>query len=425
MLDIRLVRENPDVVRQRLATRGQGVEKNVDDLLALDSSRRKIITEVEALKSERNALSKQIGALKAKGESADGILTGMKEKSDRITLLDKELAELEQKQEAILLRVPNLPHAQCPVGTDASANPVVHTWGEKPNFSFKPLDHVALAEKLKLIDFDAATKLSGAGFVLYRGEGARLERALINFLLDTHTKKNGYTEVSPPFMIREACMVGTGQLPKFAEDMYAVAGTGMYLAPTAEVPVTNIHREEIIPHAKLPIHYAAYTPCFRAEAGSAGKETRGLIRVHQFDKVELVKIVEPSTSYQELEKLRRDAEGILETLGLHYHTIELCTGDMGFGAAKCYDIEIWAPGTGRYLEVSSCSNFEEFQARRMQLRYKDANGKNHFCHTLNGSGTALARLYVAILEAGQQADGSIVLPQALVPYFGSDKITGS
>jgi len=423
MLDIRLIRENPDLVRKRLATRGRNAEETVDQLLALDTERRRVISEVERLKSERNALNKQIGVLKSKGESVDGVMAGMKERSEQVAALDLELAKVEANQEALLLRTPNLPHEKCPMGSDSTANPVVHVWGEKPTFSFEPKDHVAVAEKLGLVDFDAATKISGSGFVLYKGQGARLERALISFLLDTHTQKNGYTEVSPPFMIREACMVGTGQLPKFAEDMYAVAGYGMYLAPTAEVPVTNIHREEILPASALPIRYAAYTPCFRAEAGSAGKETRGMIRVHQFDKVELVKIVEPSTSYDELEKLRRNAEEILETLGLHYHTVELCTGDIGFGAAKCYDLEVWAPGTGRYLEVSSCSNFEDFQARRMSLRYKDEKGKNHFCHTLNGSGTALARLYVALIETYQQPDGSVRLPEILKPYFGADVIT--
>lgn len=425
MLDIRLFRENAEMVKHRLAARGRGDEAFVDQIVEMDAQRRKIIAEVEQMKSQRNALNKEIGARKSRGESADDILAGMKEKSERVAALDAGLAELEKKQQEVLLRIPNLPHEKCPKGADASANPVVRTWGEKPKMDFKPLDHVQIADKLGIVDFDTATKISGSGFVLYRGQGAKLERALINFLLDLQTQQHGYVEVSPPFMIREACMIGTGQLPKFKEDMYGVTESDLFLAPTAEVPVTNMHREEIVSLSKLPVRYAAYTPCFRREAGSAGRETRGMIRVHQFDKVELVKIVEPSTSYQELESLRGNAEKVLELLGLHYRTIELCTGDIGFGAAKCYDIEVWAPGTGAYLEVSSCSNFEDFQARRMNLRYKDASGKNHFCHTLNGSGTALARLYIALIETYQQADGTIQLPKALHSYFGAEKITGA
>ncbi|MFZ5807171.1 MAG: serine--tRNA ligase [Verrucomicrobiota bacterium] len=422
MLDIRLFRENADEVKARLASRGKGDEKMVDEVIALDAQRRQILSEVEKLKSERNSLNKEIGAKKSRGESVDEIMQGMKERSERVTVLDKEVAEVEEKQRAILLRIPNLPHKACPKGTGAQDNPVVKTWGEKPKFNFKPMDHVSLVEKLKIIDFDIATKISGSGFILYQGAGARLERALINFLLDLQTKEHGYTEISPPFIIREACMEGTSQLPKFKEDMYGVTECDLYLAPTAEVPVTNMHREEIVPLARLPIRYAAYTPCFRREAGSAGRETRGMIRVHQFDKVELVKIVEPSTSYDELESLRGNAEKVLELLGLHYRTIELCAGDIGFGAAKCYDLEVWAPGSEAYLEVSSCSNFEDFQARRMNLRYKAADGKNYFCHTLNGSGTALARLYIALVETYQQADGTIALPKILHPYFDGERI---
>jgi seryl-tRNA synthetase len=417
MLDIKLFREKPDEVRKRLAARGRGDDALVDQVAEFDVTRRKIISEVESLKSQRNALNKEIGGRKAKGESADDLLAGMKQHSEKIAQLDQDLAGVEVKQNELLLRIPNLPHEKCPVGQDAAANPVVKTWGVKPKLE-NPLDHMELAKRLGFIDFQAAAKISGSGFILFRGAGARLERALINFLLDLHTQKHGYTEIFPPFMIRGECMVGTGQLPKFAEDMYAVKDENLYLAPTAEVPVTNIHREEIVAKEQLPIKYAAYTPCFRREAGSAGRDTRGMIRVHQFDKVELVKIVEPSTSYQELELLRADAEKVLELLGLHYQTIELCTGDIGFGAAKCYDIEVWAPGLGTYLEVSSCSNFEDFQARRMNLRFKDADGKNKFCHTLNGSGTALARLFIALVETYQQPDGSIKLPEALHSYFG-------
>jgi seryl-tRNA synthetase len=285
-----------------------------------------------------------------------------------------------------------------------------------------PKDHVAIAEALGLIDPDRAAKISGSGFAVYTGVGARLERALLNFLLDLHTREHGYTEVGTPFVVKRECMVGTGQLPKFEEDMYGVDAAGLFLVPTAEVPVTNLHREEILQPAQLPVKYAAYTPCFRREAGSAGRETRGLIRMHQFDKVELVKICAPADSNAELESLTADAERVLQRLGLHYRTITLCTGDMGFGSAKTYDIEVWAPGQGAYLEVSSCTNFEDFQARRMNLRFKDADGKNRFCHTLNGSGTALARLYVALLENGQQPDGSVSIPAALQPYFGADRI---
>jgi len=422
MIDIRRIRENPEGVRERLQSRGKGDEARVAEILEIDQQRRARIAEVEQLKSERNSISKEIGGRKARGETADDLMQGMKAKSDRIAVLDQELAAIEEKQEQILLRLPNLPHAACPVGLDASANPEVAVSGRKPDFSFKPLDHVTLAEKLRLVDFAAGARLSGSGFLVFTGRGAKLERALLNFLLDLHTGEHGYTEISPPFVVRGACMQGTGQLPKFREDMYQLEGEDLFLAPTAEVPVTNLHREEILSPEQLPIYYAAYTPCFRREAGSAGRDTRGMIRVHQFDKVELVKIVEPETSYAEHEKLRRDAERVLELLGLHYRTIELCTGDIGFGAAKCYDIEVWAPGTGSYLEVSSCSNFEDFQARRMNLRYKTAEKKNVFCHTLNGSGTALPRLFIALLESCQQADGSVVLPEILRPYFGDTVI---
>lgn len=420
MLDIHLVRKEPEMVKQRLAARGTGAEALVDQILAVDQKRREVISEVERLKSERNAISKEVGGRKAKGLSADDLLAGMKEKSDRITALDHDLAAVEAEQRQLLLVTPNLPHEKCPVGADASGNPEVRQWGAKPAFNFAPKEHVALVERLGLIDFDAATKISGSGFLVYRGLGAKLERALIQFLLDLHTRDHSYVEVSPPYLIREACMEGTSQLPKFREDMYQIAEENLFLAPTAEVPVTNLHRDEIVPHEKLPISYAAYSPCFRREAGSAGRETRGMIRVHQFDKVELVKIVDPGTSYAALEDIRSHAERVLELLGLHYRTIELCTGDISFGAAKCYDIEVWAPGTGSYLEVSSCSNFEEFQARRMNLRMKTAEGKNIFCHTLNGSGVALPRLVVALLETYQQEDGSVRLPEILWPYVGTN-----
>jgi seryl-tRNA synthetase len=422
MLDIRLVREHPGMVKERLATRGNGAESQIGEILEIDRQRRAKIQEVEKLKSERNAISKEIGLRKSKREPADDLLAGMREKSERIAGLDAEVVAIDASLEQILLRLPNLPHAQCPVGASAADNPEVGRFGAPPAPAFKPLDHVALAERLGLVDFAAAAKISGSGFLVFMGAGARLERALINFLLDLHTREHGFTEVSPPFVVREASMQGTGQLPKFREDMYRVEGEDLFLVPTAEVPVTNLYREELLAKERLPVYNVAYTPCFRREAGSAGRETRGMTRVHQFDKIELVKVVEPRTSYDELEKLRRNAERALELLGLHYRTIELCTGDLGFGAAKCYDVEVWAPGSGAYLEVSSCSNFEDFQARRMNLRYKNEDQKNVFCHTLNGSGTALPRLFIALVETYQQADGTIQLPEILRPYFGGTLI---
>lgn len=419
MLDIRLLRENPDSVKARLATRGPGHESAVDAVLALDAERRAAETSLQGLQAERNRLSKEIGKLRAAKQDSSALEAEVKARSAEMQALTEKSEILNADQHALLLNIPNLPQPGVPVGADASANPVVRVWGEKPVIA-SPLDHVAIAESLGLIDPDRAVKISGSGFACYTGAGARLERALLNFLLDLHTREHGYTEVSPPFLIRRECMVGTGQLPKFEDDMYGVDGGGLFLAPTAEVPVTNLHREEILQPAQLPIKYAAYTPCFRREAGSAGRETRGLIRMHQFDKVELVKICLPENSDAELESLTADAEHVLQLLGLHYRTIVLCTGDMGFGSAKTYDIEVWAPGQNAYLEVSSCSNFEDYQARRMNLRFK--GDKNRFCHTLNGSGTALARLYVALLESGLQPDGSVVLPPALPPYFGAEVI---
>jgi len=377
---------------------------------------------LQTLQSDRNRLSKEIGKLRAqKFDSAD-LDAQVKKIAEEMEQASAEAEALSAKQREILLNLPNMPQADVPVGRDAADNPIVRTSGEKPVIA-NAKDHVALAESLGLIDPDRATKISGSGFAVYMGQGARLERALLNFLIDTHTREHGYTEVSTPFVVRRECMVGTGQLPKFEEDMYGVDGGGLFLVPTAEVPVTNLHREEIVSAANFPIQYAAYTPCFRREAGSAGRETRGLIRMHQFDKVELVKICSPEQSNAELESLTANAERILQKLGLHYRVIVLCTGDMGFGSAKTYDIEVWAPGQNSYLEVSSCSNFEDYQARRMNLRFKGEDGKNRYCHTLNGSGTALARLYVALLENYQQPDGTVRIPEALQPYFGADKIS--
>ncbi len=422
MLDIRLIREQPDLVKSRLAARAPGHGETIDAILAIDIQRRSAETRLQGLQSDRNRLSKEIGRLRAQKLDSTDLEAQVKKISGDMEAASAEAEALSEKQRDILLNLPNLPQADVPPGKDAADNPVIRTHGEKPAIE-NPKDHVALAESLGLIDPDRATKISGSGFAVYTGLGARLERALLNFLLDLHTREHGYTEVSPPFVVRRDCMIGTGQLPKFEEDMYGVDGGGLFLVPTAEVPVTNLHREEIVNAAQLPIKYAAYTPCFRREAGSAGRETRGLIRMHQFDKVELVKICAPEQSNAELESLTADAERVLQKLGLHYRVIVLCTGDMGFGSAKTYDIEVWAPGQSAYLEVSSCSNFEDFQARRMNLRHKAADGKNRFCHTLNGSGTALARLYVAILENFQQPDGSILVPEALRPYFGADKIS--
>ena len=419
MLDIRLVREKPDFVRERLATRGGGDESKIDNLLEIDRERRKAETALQGFNAERKKLSKEIGGKRARGESAEELEGHVRKIGEDIAELNRRTVVFDEEQTDLLLQLPNLPHESVPVGADASANRVVRTWGEKPKLD-NALDHVALGEKLKLFDLDRATKLSGSGFICFTGAGARLERALINFMLDLHTREHGYFEVSPPFLVRRDCMIGTSQLPKFEPDMYGLENNELFLAPTAEVPVTNLRREEIV--VDLPQKFVAYTPCFRREAGSAGRETRGIIRVHQFDKVELVKITSADNSYDELETLTRDAERVLQLLELHYRVVELCTGDVGFGAAKTYDIEVWSPGQNGYLEVSSCSNFEAFQARRMQLRYKGADGKNQFCHTLNGSGLALPRLFAALIEAYQQPDGAVKIPAKLRPYFGADAI---
>jgi seryl-tRNA synthetase len=418
MLDIKLIREKPDFVRQRLATRGRGDEARIAEIAVLDEHRRKLVSEGDNLKAQRNTVSKEIGALKSKGQDASAQMTAMKQVGERIAALDAEVATLDAKLQDILLMIPNLPHESVTVGKEAADNPEVKRWGEAPKFAFQPKAHWDIGEKLGILDFARASKISGSGFILYKGAGARLERALINFLLDLHTSQHGYTEVFPPFLINRNAMIGTGQLPKFEEDMYRLRDEEMYLAPTAEVPVTNIHRDEILREEQLPIYYCAYTPCFRREAGAAGKETRGMIRVHQFDKVELVKFAKPESSYDELEKLLANAEKVLQLLGLHYRIVSLCSGDVGNASAKTYDIEVWAPGQNAYLEVSSCSNYEEFQARRANIKFKDSAGKNRFVHTLNGSGTALPRLYVALLETYQQADGSVKIPEPLVPYMG-------
>lgn len=421
MLDIRLVREQPEFVKERLATRGGDDASNIDEVLRIDSERRKAETRVQQCNADRKRLSKEIGGKRSRGEASDELETQVRGIGDEIAKLNEEVAALEESQRTLLLNIPNLPHANAPIGTDAKDNPVVRSWGEKPQFG-EIQDHVAIGARLKLFDTERATKLSGSGFICFTGAGAKLERALIQLMLDLHTREHCYLEMSPPFLVRRDCMVGTTQLPKFEEDMYGLEENQMFLAPTAEVPVTNFHREEILSLEELPKKFTAYTPCFRREAGSAGRETRGIIRVHQFDKVELVKITTPETSYAEHESLTANAERVLQLLGLHYRAIELCTGDLGFGSAKTYDLEVWSPGQNAYLEVSSCSNFEEFQARRMNLRFKDADGKNRFCHTLNGSGLALPRLFAALIETGQQPDGSVRLPEILLPYFGAAEI---
>jgi seryl-tRNA synthetase len=431
MLDIKLIREKPDFVRQRLALRGAGEERQVDEVLKLDEQRRKFLGEVEGLKAQRNRVSKEIGVLmgQKKAGEAEAKKKETRDLGDNIGQLDKQASEGEAALHRLMLGLPNLPHESVPAGKSAEENREVRLQGDKPNYAFKPKSHVELCESLQLIDFARAAKLSGSGFLLYTNWGAKLERALIQFLLDLHTGENGYTEISPPFMVGPQCLEGVGQFPKFVDQYYAVqegldSNTlgKLYLIPTAETPIANIHRDEILKESQLPINYCGYTPCFRGEAGAAGVGTRGMIRVHQFDKVELIKIVKPEEGYAEHEKMLANAERVLQLLGLHYRVVLLCTGDMGFASAKTYDIEVWAPGQGSYLEVSSVSNCEDFQARRMNLRFKSETGENKFPHILNGSGTALARLFVALVETFQQADGSIVVPDKLQPYLKTDRI---
>lgn len=422
MLDIRLIRENPEAIQARLAARGGDTHERIEDILTCDRDRRAAETRLQQLQAERKKMSKDIGMRRAKGEDTAPLEARVRALGDTINETEAEAAALDARQKDLLLVLPNLPHEACPVGADADANPVVRVHGERPSFSFTPKSHVEIAETHRLLDFERASKISGSAFACFTGAGARLERALLNFLLDLHSREHGYTEVNTPFVVRPEALVGTSQLPKFEEQLYRCERDDLYLAPTAEVPVTNLHREEILSLEQLPIQYAAYTPCFRREAGSAGLGTRGLIRMHQFDKVELVQITTPEHSSDALERLTGHAERVLQILGLHYRVIELCTGDLGFGSAKTYDIEVWAPGQNAYLEVSSCSNFGDFQARRMHLRFKDGEGKNRFCHTLNGSGTALPRLFVALVETFQQADGSVLLPEALHGYFGASRI---
>jgi len=422
MLDIRLIREKPEVVRTAIQNRGLKVD--LDKIIELDRQRRELLASSEMLKNTRNVVSKEIGELKRAGKDAAGKTEEMRTVGDEIKGLDERIRVIEEEQQKIVMTIPNIPHGSTPVGQPPAGNKEVKKWGEPRQFSFKPLAHWDIGENLDIIDLKRATKITASHFVLYKGVGARLERALINFMLDLHTKKHGYTEIFPPFAVNRASMTGTGQLPKLEEDMYRLERDDLFLIPTAEVPVTNIFRDEILDEAQLPIYYTAYTPCFRREAGSYGKDTRGMTRVHQFDKVEMVKFVLPETSYDEHEKLLKDAEEVLQLLEIPYRVIALCTGDISFAAAKCYDIEAWAAGQNAYLEVSSCSNFEDFQARRAGIKVRRARDRKvEFVHTLNASGIALARTFIAILENYQNEDGTVTIPHALRPYMdGMEKI---
>ncbi|QSV46681.1 serine--tRNA ligase [Geobacter benzoatilyticus] len=422
MLDPKYLRENLEVVEQRLATRGGGL--NLGRFRELDSRRRELLREAESLKAVRNAASEEISRIKDKSQAQPRIAE-MREVSTKIKALDEELRGVDDELQPVLLTIPNVPHESVPVGASEADNREVRKWGEPPRFGFTPKPHWEIGEGLGILDFERGAKLTGARFTLYRGAGARLERALVNFMLDLHTGDHGYVEMLPPFMVNRESMTGTGQLPKFEEDLFRLDGTDYFMIPTAEVPVTNIHRGEILKGSDLPLSYTAYTPCFRKEAGSYGKDVRGLIRQHQFNKVELVKFAHPSSSYSELERLLDNAEEVLRRLGLHYRVVELCTGDMGFSAAKTYDIEVWVPAQDTYREISSCSNFEDFQARRASIRFReDEKAKPEFVHTLNGSGLAVGRTLVAILENYQQEDGTVVVPEALRPYMGGCTVIG-
>ncbi len=420
MLDIRLIREDSATVKAGLATRSGNYSDLIDQILACDARRRESETRVQHLRAEKNRLSKEIGGLKKSGSDSSELEAQVKGFSEAMEELGRTASELDAEQRNLLLQIPNLPAPGLPDGRDAGANVAIRHWGEPAPMNSE--DHVAIGARLGLFDLERAAKISGSGYVLFTGAGARLERALINFLLDLQTRSHGYTEIAPPVLVRRECMEGTGQLPKFEEDMYGFDGGDSFLTPTAEVSLTNIRRDEILSESELPLKYTACTPCFRREAGSAGRETRGMIRMHQFDKVELVKICTPEQAASELESLTADAEKVLQLLQLPYRVLELCTGDIGFSSSRTYDLEVWAPGQGGYLEVSSCSHFGDYQARRMNLRYRNTEGKNQFCHTLNGSGTALPRLYVALLETHTKPGGPLILPEPLQPYFGAAQI---
>ncbi len=422
MLDIRVIRENPEKVKAAMKSRNKDMDAQVDRVLEIDAARRELMGKADALKAEQNAASKEIPRIKKEGGDISEIMSRMNEIKESVKKLDAELAELDAAQKSLMYEFPNIPNESVPVGKDDSENVEVRRWGEPTKFDFEPKAHWDIGADLGILDPETAAKVTGARFHFYKDLGARLERAIMNFFLNTHTA-NGYTEVFPPYMVNRASMTGTGQLPKFEEDAFKITNDDYFLIPTAEVPVTNMHRDEILDGTKLPIKYCAYSACFRAEAGSAGRDTRGLIRQHQFNKVELVKFVNPENSYEELEKLTNDAERVLQLLGLPYRVVTLSTGDLGFSSAKTYDIEVWMPSYGRYVEISSCSNFEDFQARRASIRFKNSpKDKAQLVHTLNGSGVAIGRTTAAILENYQNADGSVTVPEVLRPYMGVDKI---
>ncbi|HOB36168.1 MAG TPA: serine--tRNA ligase [Candidatus Avimonas sp.] len=422
MLDIKFIRSNPEMVKQAMKNRNMDFDASIDRLVGIDAERRDIMAKVEALRAEQNAASKEIPRIRKQGGDIQGIMARMKGISEQVKELEGRLAALETEQRDSLLTIPNIPHESVPVGKDSDDNVEIRRFMEPTKFDFEPKPHWEIGTNLGILDPETAAKVTGARFHFYKGAGAALERAIVNFFLDTHTK-HGYTEVFPPFMVNRASMTGTGQLPKFEQDAFKVEGADYFLIPTAEVPVTNIHRDEILDGAKLPINYCAYSACFRAEAGSAGRDTRGLIRQHQFNKVELVKFADPDDSYRQLEKLTRDAERVLQLLKLPYRVVALCSGDLGFSSAKTYDIEVWMPSYNKYVEISSCSNFEDYQARRAAIRFKkDMKDKARLVHTLNGSGVAVGRTVAAILENCQYADGSITVPEVLRPYMGIDEI---
>ena len=420
MLDVKFLAANYEQVEKVMKTRSGTYDVKI--VHTLDTRRKEILKELEQLKAERNKVSADIAVLKREKKNADELIADMKKKGERIKELDTEVSEVEDKLRTAALSIPNIPHKSVPVGSSDADNPVMRTIGTPRKFDFEPKPHWDIGDNLKILDFATAAKITGARFCVYKGLGARLERSVFNFMLDYHTQ-NGYTEVFPPFMVNRDSMYGTGQLPKFEEDAFSVKNTNYFLVPTAEVPVTNMHRGEVLDGDKLPLYYTAYTACFRAEAGSAGRDTRGIIRQHQFNKVELVKFVKPENSYDELESLTQEAEQILKKIGLPYRVVTLCTGDLGFSSAKTYDIEVWMPSYGRYVEISSCSNFEDYQARRMNIKYKCKDGTGGFVHTLNGSGLAVGRTVAAILENFQNADGSVTVPEVLRPYVGADKIS--
>ncbi|WP_416829677.1 serine--tRNA ligase [Ectobacillus polymachus] len=422
MLDIKYLRANLEEVKAKLQHRGEDLT-DFDRFEGLDQKRRELLVKTEELKGKRNEVSAQISILKREKKNADDLILQMREVGDSIKTLDEELRVVEEELQHILLTIPNIPHESVPVGDTEEENIEIRKWGEIPTFTFEPKPHWDIATNLDIIDFERAAKVTGSRFVFYKGLGAKLERALISFMLDLHTEEHGYKEILPPYMVNRDSMTGTGQLPKFEEDAFLIESNDYFLIPTAEVPVTNMHRDEILNGEALPIKYAAYSACFRSEAGSAGRDTRGLIRQHQFNKVELVKFVKPEDSYDELEKLTNDAERVLQLLKLPYHVLSMCTGDLGFTAAKKYDIEVWIPSYGIYREISSCSNFESFQARRANIRFRrEPNAKPEHIHTLNGSGLAIGRTVAAILENYQQEDGSVIIPEVLRPYMGNREV---